>query len=160
MSTAPTPTWIKEIRATENAEALKTALEEQTRAAALLSVNAAAPVFFQELLRELELTVAALGEINLRGSVSVLGAGPQRGARIEVGLNDFIPRHTWTNVFYTKGEKAIVVVTLEGNIPPLTFAISEDKRVGVLAGDSFELLDCRATAELIIKRMVRIVKGL
>jgi hypothetical protein len=159
MSAATTPDWINQIKADEHAESLRAALKEQTKSAAMLRVDAAAPEFFANLIRELHLTVAALGEISLRGSICPLGAGSQQGARIEVGLNDMIPRHTWTNIFYTKGEAAIAVLTLEGNMPSLAFAVSTNGTVGVLAGSSFEVLDCRSTAELIVKRMVQIVKS-
>ena len=162
MDDIATPEWIKRLKAESDLSEAQNEAARQRDRADMLAVRAEGPIFWQSLLKELQIAVDSLPLIGAQGSLSVIGRpahscappGPQQ-CRVSVRAKSILPRQTYTDIHYTNGDPAVRCYALEGGVFALEFSISPDGVVRVIADDDWKSPE--QAAEFLIRKMLRIV---
>jgi len=152
------PDWLRAAEAEEKAESAARELVAQQLTVATLRIQEAAPVFLQDIQRELAISVKALDPELRSGAVTTWGSPEQeQGCRVLVRRNYIIHKETYTDIFYRKGEHRIRCNTVEGKSFLLSFCVYGEE-VCVQANEAPAPMDYRQAAQFILKPMIAITK--
>lgn len=148
--------WIEKLKAEDKAGQQVIDEIEQTEDQAERAIAAGAPGFWREFLKDVELSVEALGELDLEGSSSEI---EPNGCHIEVGRSGAQPKHTWTNVFFSDNPAHVRFLELN---QPKAHDLVFQLRTGVLVVTSqdppYPSMNAEQAAHYIVERMVRWVR--
>jgi hypothetical protein len=153
------PDWLRSVEAEEKAESAARELAALQLETAMLRVQANAPTFLQELIRELAVCVKALDPETRSGSVTTWGDPEyEQGCRVLVRRNHIIPKETHTDMHFRKGGCHIRCNTVEGRAFLLSFCVCGDNKVCVQANDANAPMDHRQAVQFILKPMLALTK--
>jgi hypothetical protein len=107
MTDSPVPEWIKRIKREQDEQKAAAKQSPQQTALAAKTIQAGGPVFWTQLLQELQITVDSLPLIGIRAHLSDLRSNLELSCRIEMSRESNFPGHTYVNLFYAPGGSVI-----------------------------------------------------
>jgi hypothetical protein len=143
MKKTSTPDWI-------------TRIAEERTSTSIQRLRLEGPVFWSQLIRELERNTDNLSEIAVRGCVTETSKPEEEEQRYRVAVaqKDRARASTYTDLFYVRDNAAIFSRTLENDQSTFRLCISPDRVVGVMPDDKFETLSAETLAVHIVKDAV------
>ncbi|SRR5581483_1506439 len=160
MSSTVTPEWIKKIKDAEELAKAQSDAERQRQLVASLVIGKHGPLFWKQLLKELQITVEALPQIGVRGLLSITGdINSEACCQVHITREGLIPSLTYMNLFYSKRNLAVVRChPMQGQSFTLSFVVHGENTVFLVADGAYAPMDAEQTAQFITEGMVRLVR--
>lgn len=146
-----TPEWIKKLKAEDEQRENDAAESSLAEINDSLRINAEAPKFWKQLLKELKINVDSLGELGIRGVMSPIESN--NGCHILVARIGTAPKQTYINVFYSENPTRIRLRTDAGE-EQLPFGVCDGAVYVTSQLPPFSSMAEEQTAEYIVKRLV------
>jgi hypothetical protein len=156
----PDPTH--KIRTGHDPRQTQVELDRQFQITASVAVNVKGPEFWKQFVRESTLNAEGISMVDLRGQVSNLGrpeVSSEEHCRIDVTRSGLFPLQVYTSMFYIPAGLGIRCHTSESASFTLGFAARPDESVGVTFGSDTKILSEKDAAEMVIGRMVAMVRA-
>jgi hypothetical protein len=159
--------WLSSLKQEIDAEQSKKELASQQRLHAEYVVKRDGPEFYNAFVRELAINT---GELKTLGhgwtgrTVTVSDdSKPECQCNVTVEHRGPITQSTWVKILYSRGSGAIVVLQADlgtrlGRPTELTFCLCGNGYLGVVGDDLPPGSNAREAAELVVQRMVAIVR--
>jgi hypothetical protein len=162
MNAALIPEWIKREAERQERETLQANTDSDSKTVAELTIKAETPEYMRQFVKELMLAADGLSELpqNVAGSVLYRPSEAESQCRVSVQRLGLVARQTYTDLFHTANSLMVRCHTLGGKAFQLHFSVRPDGRgIGLIASDSFAVMNPEKAAEYIVRPMMQWVLG-
>lgn len=157
MSDPSEPDWIRKRR--EAAERQKAASEADANArlAAEAVIRADGPKWFEQLIKDLRVTVDHCPSIGIRASLGEIGQLHSNEAAFQVSIvrGSLYPQPMYTNIFYAPGASQIRCCDSDGTPSNLRFCLDSKNQLSVAKEGHSDVMTPSEASQSIVEGMIK-----
>jgi len=120
---------MKQIKRQEDQKAAEDEADKLRSALATRIIQSEGPVFWKQLIKELQITVDSLPHIGLKGTVSDIGSEIEEGYQVSVVRSTLYPDSRYINLFYKPGSNMVRMHPQEGGSGNLVFGMVDEDQL-------------------------------